>query len=148
MKVILLKSVPKIGKKYETLEVAAGYAMNALFPKNLAERATPKALARVEALRLAEDAERQVREDLLLKNIKGINDTKIELSGKANEQGHLFAGIHKDELIAALKEQARLDITAEYIVLEKAIKEVGEHKVTVQVQDATAEFTVVVTASE
>ncbi len=148
MKVILLKSVQKVGKKYDVVEVAPGYAMNALFPKNLAENATPKAIARVAVLKEAEEAERKVREDLLLKNFSEIGAAKIEVSGKANDKGHLFAGLHKEELISALKEQARLDITPEYIVLEKPIKEIGEHKVEVRVQDKTAEFTVVVSATE
>jgi large subunit ribosomal protein L9 len=146
MKVILLKSVPKIGNKYAVINVADGFAMNSLFPKGLAEVATPKALARVEQLKSAEDMERQVREDLLLKNLKEIEGITVEYSGKANDKGHLFAGIHKDEIIKALKEQDRLDITAEYIDLEKPIKEVGEHKISVNVQGKTAEFTLVVKA--
>ncbi|HEY1037516.1 MAG TPA: 50S ribosomal protein L9 [Candidatus Paceibacterota bacterium] len=148
MKVILLKTVQKVGKKYDVVDVAEGFAMNSLFPKGLAENATAKAVARVSVLKEAEEAERKVREDLLLKNFNQIESARVEIAGKANDKGHLFAGLHKEELSAALKEQARLDITPEYIVLEKAIKEVGEHKVEVKVQDKTAEFTLVVSATE
>ncbi len=146
MKVILLKSVPKIGNKFEVINVADGFAMNSLFPKGLAEVATPKAIARIDQLKATEEMERKVREDLLVKNLKEIAGVTVEYSGKANDKGHLFAGIHKDEIINALKEQDRLDITAEYIDLEKPIKEVGEHKITVNVQGKTAEFTLVVKA--
>jgi len=147
MKVILLKSVPKIGRKFEVINVADGFAMNSLFPKGQAEVATAKAIARVANLKAGEDAERQVQEELLIKNLEGIAGITVECSGKANDKGHLFAGIHKDEIVHALKEQGRHDITAEYIDLEKAIKEVGEHKITVKVQDKTAEFTLVVKAT-
>ena len=146
MKVILLKSVPKIGNKYAVINVADGFAMNSLFPKGLAEVATPKAIARIDQLKATEEMERKVREDLLVKNLKEIGGVTVEYAGKANDKGHLFAGIHKDEIIHALKEQDRLDITAEYIDLEKPIKEVGEHKITVNVQGKTAEFTLIVKA--
>ncbi len=148
MKVILLKSVPKIGNKHDVLNVAEGFAMNSLFPRGLAEQATPKALVRVQQLKAAEDADRQVREELLLKNLGEIGGAKIEISGKANDKGHLFAGIHKDEIVAALKDQTRLDITPEYIVLDKPLKEAGEHKVEIKVQDKKAELTVVIVAAE
>ncbi len=142
MKIILLRDVQKVGHKYQVVDVAEGFAMNALFPKGLAENATPKALKRVETLQVAEAADQKVREDLLLKNLKDISGVTLEIVGKANDKGHLFAGIHKDALVPALKEQTRLDIDAQYIVLDKPLKEVGEHKVEVKVQDKSVEFTV------
>ena len=142
MKVILLKHVPKTGNKHDIIEVSDGFALNALFPKGLAERATAGAIKKVELIKLGEEAERAVREDLLLKNMKELNDVKITISGKANEKGHFFAGIHKDEIIAALKEQKQVDMDASHIVLDKPLKEIGEHKVDVKVQDKTSHFTV------
>jgi large subunit ribosomal protein L9 len=147
MKVILLKNVPKIGKKYQVINVASGYAANFLFPKNLAEIATDKAIVRVEKLLAEQGAQKKIMEDLLLKNLSDINGAKIEITEKANEKGHLFAAIHADELIPALKEQTRLDVDADHIVLNKPIKEIGEHKVSIKVQDKTAEFTVNVKAA-
>ncbi len=146
MKVILLKNVPKIGRRLQVLEVADGFAMNSLFPQRLAELATSDAIARADKLRMQEEAEKKVREDLLLKNLKSIEGVTITVSGKANEQGHLFAGIHKEQLVPLLKEEGRIDIESEYIVLDKPLKEVGEHKVTVMVQDKEAQFTVVISA--
>ncbi len=142
MKVILTKNVPKIGHKYQVLTVADGYAANFLFPNKLAEQATQSALVRVEKLMAEEKAQKSIREDLLIKNLKQIDGVKIEVTEKANAKGHLFAAVHKEVLIPALKEQTRLDIDAEHIVLDKPLKEVGEHKVTVKVQDKTAVFTV------
>lgn len=147
MKVILLKDVPKVGHKYQVATVSDGYAMNFLFPKGLAEVASGKAMERLEAMKATEEAERKVREDLLLKNMAEISGITVEMSGKANDKGHLFAGIHKDALIPAIKEQTRIDIAPEYITLDKPIKEVGEHKIPVVVQDKQVEFTLVVRAA-
>jgi len=148
MKVILLKSVPKVGNKHDVVNVAEGYAMNALFPRKLAEAATEKALARVKDLKSKEEADRAVQEELLIKNLKAVSDISIEIKGKANDKGHLFAGLHKEEIAAALKEQARFEVSPEYVILEKPVKEVGEHKIEIKVQDKSAEFTLVVTATE
>jgi large subunit ribosomal protein L9 len=146
MKVILLKSVQKVGRKYDVVDVADGFAMNSLLPKGLAEHASAKALARVSLLKAQEEAERKIHEDLLIKNLSGIDAVKLEISSKANDKGHLFGGVHKDELVSALKEQAHIDILADYIVLDKPIKETGEHRVSIKVQDKTAVFTVNVSA--
>lgn len=142
MKVILLKHVPKTGKRYDIINVADGFALNSLFPKGLAERATAGAIKRVEELRAGEDALRVVNETLLLKNLKELNDVKITIAGKANDKGHFFAGIHKEEILSALKEQKQIDMDASHIVLDKALKEIGEHKVDVKVQDKESHFTV------
>lgn len=146
MKVILLKGVQKLGSKHSIVDVADGFAMNSLLPQKLAELATPKAIARAEKMKAQEELERKVREDLLIKNLKSIEGVTIEMSGKANDKGHLFAGIHKEALVPALKDAARIDIEAEYINLDKPIKEVGEHDVEVKVQDRVATFKVVIKA--
>ena len=51
MKVILLKDVPKLGKRYETKEVNAGHALNLLIPQGLVIVATPDAIKRVGLLK-------------------------------------------------------------------------------------------------
>jgi large subunit ribosomal protein L9 len=146
MKVILLKGVQKLGKRLDIVEVSEGFAMNSLFPKKLAELATKDAITRAQKVKASEEAERAIREDLLIKNLKSIEGVTLELTGKANAQGHLFAGIHKEALVPALKEAARIEIDAEYILLDKPLKEVGEHVVEVKVQDKKAQFTVSIKA--
>jgi large subunit ribosomal protein L9 len=146
MKVILLKNVPKLGRRLQIMDVADGFAMNSLFPGKMAELATDDAIERADKLRAMEEAEKAVREDLLLKNLKSIEDVTIHVTGKANEQGHLFAGIHKEQLIPLLKEEGKIDIASEYIILDKPLKEVGEHAVEVKVQDKKASFKVVIAA--
>ncbi|MCK5059688.1 MAG: 50S ribosomal protein L9 [Candidatus Pacebacteria bacterium] len=140
MKVVLIKDTPKVGKKYDVKEVAAGYAENFLFPKDLAKPATPAFLARIKVERKQIEAEQKVHEDLLLKNIKDIAEIHITLEEKANEKGHLFAGVHKEEISKAIKEQTHLDILPDFIDLEHPIKEVGEHIITVKAHDKEQAF--------
>lgn len=140
MKVILLKDVQKIGRKHDIKTVADGYAMNMLIPRGLAEVATKDAVVRVEKVKKEEEVQRAIMEDLLMKNLKQVGDAKVTVTGKASAAGHLFAGIHREDLSKMLKEQAHLDILPEFIILEKPIKEVGDHKVIVKVKDKEVEF--------
>ena len=48
MKVILLKNVESIGKKFDVKEVSDGYARNFLLPNKLAKIATPVELQKLE----------------------------------------------------------------------------------------------------
>jgi large subunit ribosomal protein L9 len=146
MKIILLHDVAKIGKKYEVKTVADGYALNALIPKGLAEAATAQALSRLEAKKKREMDEKKVHEALLVKSLGGLSSAKIEIVEKANEKGHLFAQVHTAEIAKALKEQLNFNAHPEHIMLEKPIKEVGESKVTIQINDKKATVTVIVKA--
>lgn len=55
MKVILLQDVKGQGKQGEIKEVSEGYARNFLFPRKLAEEATPQALKALEEKRRKEE---------------------------------------------------------------------------------------------
>src|SRR3989338_2019298 len=110
MKVIFLKDVPRVGKKYDIKEVNDGYAMNFLLPRKLAQNATPKAVAELEIRKKEIVLEREVQEDLLMKNLEEIKDKVITIKAKADEKGHLFAQVHKKEIIETMKEQQHADI--------------------------------------
>ncbi len=144
MKVIFTKDVPKKGKKYEIKDISDGYALNFLIPNRLAEAATKESIKRVEMIRGQDSAVRKVREDLLVKSLQKISESTITITGKANEKGHLFAGIHTVEIVDEVKKTLHLELDPEFIVLEKPIKEVGEHKVLVKVQDKSATLKIVV----
>lgn len=148
MKVILLQDVRKVGKKYEIKDVADGYALNYLIPHKLAEASTEATVKRIDILRAREAAERKIQEDLLIKNLKDVNGITIELQEAANDKGHLFKGVHQPELVEAIKKQTELDLAPQYILLDKPIKEIGEHTVEVKVQDKSAKFKVNIVAAK
>lgn len=146
MKVIFLKQVNGTAKKFDVKDVADGYALNFLFPQGLAEMATEKALLNLEALKLAHEAEVKVQMDLLAKNLESLANVSIELNKKANEKGHLFDSVHKELIVEELAKQAHINLPPEVLDLEKPIKEVGEHEITVKIGDKTGSFKVVVNA--
>lgn len=143
MKIIFLKDIPKVGRKYEVKDVADGYGRH-LISSKLAEVATPTSLLRVEKLQLRTVSEQKMHEELLKKNLETIQGTKVTLARKANEKGHLFASIHKDEVLKELQKETRIELPGEYMLLEKPIKELGVHDVSVVVGKHSAVFQVVV----
>ncbi len=146
MKIILLKDVPKVGRKYDIKDVADGYALNMLIPKNLAKVATKDSIAKVEAIKANDLTNKKIQEELLLKNLEIIKKTVITLKGKANDKGHLFAGITKEMLVSEILKSTRLNIDPDSIILAKPIKETGEHKITIEALGKKAELTVNIVA--
>ncbi|MEK7581859.1 MAG: 50S ribosomal protein L9 [Patescibacteria group bacterium] len=144
MKIILLKDVAGLGKRYEVKEVASGYARNFILPKGLAEPATEKALARVKDLTVMAEVEIKIQEELLRKNVKSLDGQKISITEKANDKGHLFAGIHKEELQKLLKENLHAEVPIDFIKLEKPIKETGEFEIEINNGEMKAVITLVV----
>jgi large subunit ribosomal protein L9 len=146
MKVILKENIKGVGKKYEVKNVADGYANNFLIPKKLAEYASPEAVKKAEILKSTNLAEIEIREKLTEKQIEMLKEVKVVLKRKGNEKGNLFEKVHPTEISGALKEQAKIEIDPEFLIIEKPIKEVGEHTVVAQVGKNKGEFKVFVEA--
>ena len=146
MKVIFLKQVPRVARKYDVKEVADGYALNFLFPKELAEMATDKSMTKLEALRTSHMAEESVQADLLAKNIETLKEVTLMIDAKANEKGHLFAAIHKEEIAELLAKETHLAVPLSSIELPRRIKEVGEYIVEVKAGSVTGSFKVLIGA--
>ncbi len=144
MKVIFLQDVPRVGKRHDVKEVNDGYALNFLFPKKMAEKATPDAIARLEQRKKEIEIEREVRDDLLKKNLEEIKNTAVTLRAKADEKGHLFSGIHKKEICKALENDHKAMVGEEFIMLDKPIKEIGEYEIPVEVKGKRSFFKLIV----
>ena len=146
MKIILLKDVPKVGRRYETKNISDGYALNMLIPRGLAVIATPDAVKRLELEKSRDEGEKKIHHELLLANLSKLDGTTITVTEKVNEKGHLFAGIHTAEISEAIEKQTRLQVSPEYIMLDKPIKEVGSHEIEVKAGDKKVKFNLQVKA--
>ncbi len=144
MKVIFLQDVPRVGKRHDVKDVNDGYAMNFLLPRKLAEIATPKAVATLELRKKEILIEREVQENLLLKNLEEIKGKSVTMHGKANDQGHLFSAIHKKEIMDAMRKEHQAEIGEDLIRLEKPIKSVGEYEIPIVVKGKKSFFKLIV----
>lgn len=144
MKVIFLQDVVKVGKKYDIKEINDGYAVNFLFPRKLAEAATPNAIALLEKRKKNIEIEREVQEDLLMRNLEEIKGKVVHMKGKANEKGSLFSAIHSKEIVEAMHIEHHADISEEFIILEKPIKEIGEFEIPISIKGKKSSFKLMV----
>ncbi len=144
MKIILLKDVAKLGHKYDTKTVSDGHAINLLIPQGLAIAATRDAAKRIENLKAAAEGERKIQEELLVKNIEGLKTATITILGKANEKGHLFAGLRAELIAEEIQKQTRLQVDPSFIQLEHPLKTVGEHLIEVKAGGKVSKLKVII----
>jgi large subunit ribosomal protein L9 len=128
MKVILLKDIPKIGKKYEVKEFKQGYAQNVLLAKGLAEIATPHALmlrdAALRKLQNKEDTERASFEE----SLRICASQTIEIFARTNEKGHLFKAVSARDTAQAIKDATGITFDERAIKMDP-LKECGTHTI-------------------
>jgi large subunit ribosomal protein L9 len=148
MEVILRQDVNELGLEGDIVDVANGYARNYLVPNEIALEATPqnrKALElqskKIELKRLKgrQDAEK-VKEEL-----EGV---VVSFSQKAGEEGKLYGSVTTMDIASRLEAQG-IEIDRRKIVLEKPIKTLGEHEVSIKIYpEVTGSIKVVVSAQE
>jgi large subunit ribosomal protein L9 len=144
MKVILLKDVQNLGKKYEIKEVSDGYARNYLFPKKLAKPANENTLKWLQKQR--EKEERRAEEELkkIQEKASKIDGQEIIIPVKVGKEKQLFQSITAKKIADKLKELG-YDIKKNQIELEKPIKELGEFPVKIKLEhNLEAEIKVIV----
>ncbi len=144
MKVIFLKDVPRVGKRHDVKETNDGYAVNFLFPRGLAELATPKAVADLERRKQNIEIEKEVQMDLLLKNLGEIKGKVLHIKGRTDEKGHLFSGIRARDIVEAMKAEHHADVSEGSIKLDRPIKGVGEYEIPIEIQGKSSWFKLVV----
>lgn len=132
MKVILLRDVKGTGRKGEVKDVADGYARNFLIKQGLADVATEKKVAEVEAVL----AHTQKANELDLKRAQAavakIDGMQVSISEKVNDVGHLYAALSRDAVVAAVKKELKVNLDPSQVMFEDPIKQTGEHQVRIE----------------
>ncbi len=145
MKVILLKSVPKLGKKDDIITVPDGYAQNALFPKKLAVIATDQAVAQLKRTQENTVTQKKIQHELLDKAIGSLEGRTLIYSAKKNEKGSLFSKVTELDISKALMTQHRISIDAKLLTIKDGhIKQTGNYVVEVKDGEYKSDFTVAV----
>ena len=131
MKVILLKNVPKIGKKDEIKDLPDGYVRNFLLPQKLALIATNEVVKNVERAQNEIRVGREIQSDLFKKNLRSVNGIGLTIYAKANGEGSLYKAVGPKDVAAALKKDHKIVMEENLIHMEPA-KHVGTYKASVQ----------------
>jgi len=145
MKVIFLTDVPSKGQAGEIKVVSDGYARNFLFPRGLAQVATPEVVKRVEIdLRKKMTAESSSKEKMakLAKQIEGI---QICLKARVGAEDRLFGSITEANIAEELSRIVEAPIDKRQVVLDDPLRQIGEYEIAIRLAaDSVARIKVVI----
>ena len=146
MKVILLQTVPKVGKSGTVVNVADGFARNYLFTKGLAILADKNQLAALEK-RNARVAAKSAQEKSAAESVAGeLNGQVVKIPAQVGAaQGKLFGAITAQAIADAIKSQLGKTLDRRQIALIDPIKRLGNFEINLDLhRDVDATITVVV----
>jgi large subunit ribosomal protein L9 len=131
--VILTANISSLGAEADIVKVRRGFARNFLLPKGKALEINPGSLRQINHLK-AKRAEREAREVTAADELASkINKLSPVFTLDAGETGKAFGSVTAkdihDRIVADLKLE---ELPKHAVVLEKAIKESGEHTVAVK----------------
>lgn len=131
MEIILIKDIPKLGKKYEVKTVRDGYARNFLLPQKLAILKNTMSVKNLESMKRAELIKRDSAEKEIITVINALKDKEFIMREKVNENGELFGSVSSQKISENLKKEG-FNISEEYINLEHNLKHLGEYDIEIK----------------
>jgi large subunit ribosomal protein L9 len=132
VEVILRQDVDKVGLRGQVVNVARGYARNFLFPRGLADEATP---ARVAELRKLDErrarSEAKTFEDAQ-KVADGLGKVELRFDVKAGPAGSLFGSVTATDIADQLWERHKIRVDRRKIGGD-TIRRIGRYQVPIEV---------------
>jgi len=146
MKVILKSDIEKLGNAGDIKNVARGFARNYLIARGMATEATPAAIAWFEK-------GKERREKARLKALEAAKETceklaavSLKFERKVGDGGKLFGSVGRADIVKGLKKSG-YDVDKNAVILEAALKELGESEVEIRLApDVSAKIKVSVLA--
>jgi large subunit ribosomal protein L9 len=147
--IILTENVPGLGAEADVVKVRRGYARNYLLPRGKAHEVTPASLRQLDTLK-AKRAEREARELNEAEELaRRIGKTRITFTLETGETGKAFGSVTAQDIVNRLKNELGAEIDRHKIVLERPVKDTGEHQVAIKLHhDVTAQFVFQVKSAE
>ncbi len=147
--VILTENIGPLGAEADIVKVRRGYARNFLLPQGKALEANAGSMRAINHLK-AKRAEREGRELNEAEELASrINKLRINLTLDTGESGKAFGSITAKDLTEKIEQELQnVTLPKHAVVLDKGIKESGDHEVPVKIHpDVTAKLKVKVTAN-
>jgi len=144
MEVILRQDIDKVGLRGEVVNVARGYARNYLFPRRLADEATPARVAEVRKVeeRRAQNEAKTFEEAQSLGEKLGQVELRFDV--KAGPTGSLFGSVTPTDITDQLWSKHKIRVDRRKIGTD-TIKRIGRYQVPIELfQDVHAEVNTLV----
>jgi large subunit ribosomal protein L9 len=147
MQIVLRKDVDNLGEAGTVQTVSGGFARNYLIPKGLAVPATSGELKVLAENQRVKDRKIARQENELQSLADRLNGQRLSFEARAGDQGRLYGSITSGDIAEKLTTAVGQEIDRRKVVLDEAIRTVGEHTVSVHlVGKLRPQVTVVVTA--
>jgi len=139
--IILTENVPGLGAEADVVKVRRGYARNYLLPRGKAHEVTLASLRQLDTLK-AKRAEREARELNEAEELAHrVGKARIIFTLETGETGKAFGSVTAQDIVNRLKNELGAEIDRHKIILERPIKDTGEHEVAIKLHhDVTAQF--------
>jgi len=146
---ILTENIPGLGAEADLVKVRRGYARNYLLPRGKAHEVTPGALRKLDALK-QKRAEREARELNEAEELaRRIGKARFVFTLETGETGRAFGSVTAQDIMNRVKNELGTEIDRHKIVLERPIKDTGEHEVAIKLHhDVTAQLVFQVKSAE
>jgi large subunit ribosomal protein L9 len=139
MEVILRQDIDKVGLRGEVVNVARGYARNFLFPRGLADEATPSRVAelrKVEERRAQHEAKTFEEAQSLAEKLGSL---ELRFDVKAGPTGSLFGSVTPTDIADELWTKHKVRVDRRKIGTD-TIKRIGRYQVPIELfQDVNVE---------
>ncbi|MGH2681178.1 MAG: 50S ribosomal protein L9 [Actinomycetota bacterium] len=132
MKVILQRSVERLGDPGDVADVADGYARNYLIPRGLAVRAEKGAVRHAESLKRAHEVRTSAQKGEFETLAARLIQTTVVVTARVGEEGKLFGSVTAADVAEALSAQAGVSVDRRDVHLAEPIRSVGAHEVAVR----------------
>jgi len=133
---LLLEDLEGIGRKGDIVLIKSpGFARNYLIPQKKAVWAE-KHLVRLQERLKEERAKQSVidkQESLTLS--KQLEDKKLKVQVKIDNEGHMYGSITAQEIAGLLKEQLNVKLDKRSVVLPKGLKKIGIHEIELKLKE-------------
>jgi large subunit ribosomal protein L9 len=140
MEVILRQDIDKVGLRGEVVNVARGYARNFLFPRGLADEATPARVAEVRKVenRRAQNEAKTFDEAQSL--AEKLGQVELRFDVKAGPTGSLFGSVTPTDITDELWSKHKIRVDRRKIGTD-TIKRIGRYQVPIELfQDVTVDL--------
>ena len=143
MKIILKRSIEKIGQVGDVVEVSDGFARNFLIPQGKAISFTVGNFKQIEYLKKQETEQREGELKEVKEFAEKINNISLEIKVKAGEEGKLFGSVTSKDIVETLLKEHGIELDKRKINLKESLKKLGVHTVPVNLyKDITPQIKV------
>ncbi|MGM9999647.1 MAG: 50S ribosomal protein L9 [Candidatus Bruticola sp.] len=132
MQVILLKDVPKVGKKGELHNVADGYGRNFLVARGFAEIASEGRLRAAEKEKKDHEAQAKREEEAAKAQAERLQSKPLVIKANCGSQDKLFGSITAQDIAEAVAVQFNETIDKKNIKLDDPIRKIGDSIVVIK----------------